>query len=377
MLVPHALPPSARGLCDPRHEHDACGVGFVVDVKGRRSHAVVEQGPADPARTCCTAAPAAARRTQATARASSSRCPTGSCARRRHGLGIHACRRRRHATPASSSCRRAAAEREQRATPIERTVVRRRATQVLGWRDVPSDDATPRRAAGADASRSSNRSSSPTPERVADDDARRGSARARALRHPQADRARGRSRWPSSERARVLHRRPVGEHADLQGHADGRSDRADASRPDRIPTSNRRSRSCTSASARTRSRRGRSPTRTATSRTTARSTRCAATSTGCARARDCCRSTLLGDDLKKILPIIREGGSDTATFDNVLEFLVMSGRSLPHAILMMIPEPWSSHETHDARAEGVLRIPLVADGAVGRPGVDRVHRRHA
>jgi glutamate synthase (ferredoxin) len=54
-----------------------------------------------------------------------------------------------------------------------------------------------------------------------------------------------------------------------------------------------------------------------------------------------CESDLLGDDLKKILPVIREGGSDTATFDNVLEFLVMTGRSLPHAVLMMIPEPWS------------------------------------
>ena len=57
------------------------------------------------------------------------------------------------------------------------------------------------------------------------------------------------------------------------------------------------------------------------------------------------KSSLLGEDLKKMLPVIREGGSDTATFDNVLEFLVMTGRSLPHAILMMIPEPWSSHET--------------------------------
>ncbi len=56
------------------------------------------------------------------------------------------------------------------------------------------------------------------------------------------------------------------------------------------------------------------------------------------------RSELLGDDLAKILPIIREGGSDTAIFDNVLELLVMSGRSLPHAILMMIPEPWQGHE---------------------------------
>ena len=56
------------------------------------------------------------------------------------------------------------------------------------------------------------------------------------------------------------------------------------------------------------------------------------------------RSPLFGDDLRKLLPIIREGGSDTATFDNVLEFLVMAGRSLPHAVLMMIPEPWSGHE---------------------------------
>src|SRR5687767_10284190 len=56
-------------------------------------------------------------------------------------------------------------------------------------------------------------------------------------------------------------------------------------------------------------------------------------------------SDLFGDDLAKLLPIIREGGSDTATFDNVLELLVMAGRSLPHAILMMIPEPWSNHES--------------------------------
>ena len=55
------------------------------------------------------------------------------------------------------------------------------------------------------------------------------------------------------------------------------------------------------------------------------------------------QSDALGDDLKKLLPIIREGNSDTATFDNVLELLVMSGRSLPHALLMMIPEPWSGN----------------------------------
>jgi len=64
------------------------------------------------------------------------------------------------------------------------------------------------------------------------------------------------------------------------------------------------------------------------------------------RAREAlCHSEVMGDDLAKILPVIREGGSDSATFDNVLEFLVMNGRSLPHAVLMMIPEPWNAHES--------------------------------
>ena len=59
------------------------------------------------------------------------------------------------------------------------------------------------------------------------------------------------------------------------------------------------------------------------------------------------KSSVFGDDLQKLLPVINEGGSDTATFDNVLEFLVMAGRSLPHAVLMMIPEPWSGNPGMD------------------------------
>ncbi len=63
------------------------------------------------------------------------------------------------------------------------------------------------------------------------------------------------------------------------------------------------------------------------------------------RAREAlCESELL-PDLKRIFPIVLEGGSDSAIFDNVLEFLVMAGRSLPHAVLMMIPEAWSGHES--------------------------------
>jgi glutamate synthase (ferredoxin) len=55
------------------------------------------------------------------------------------------------------------------------------------------------------------------------------------------------------------------------------------------------------------------------------------------------RSSLFGEDLEKILPIINQEGSDSAIFDNVLEFLVLSGRSLPHAMMMLVPEPWSNH----------------------------------
>jgi glutamate synthase domain-containing protein 2/glutamate synthase domain-containing protein 1/glutamate synthase domain-containing protein 3 len=55
-------------------------------------------------------------------------------------------------------------------------------------------------------------------------------------------------------------------------------------------------------------------------------------------------SELFGDDLQKIRPIVRPGGSDSATFDNVLELLMLAGRSLPHAIMMMIPEAYEDRD---------------------------------
>ncbi len=61
-----------------------------------------------------------------------------------------------------------------------------------------------------------------------------------------------------------------------------------------------------------------------------------------------CESELFADDLQKLLPVIDNGGSDTAMFDNTLEFLVLSGRSLPEAVMMMVPEPWSNHESMSA-----------------------------
>ncbi|MFO7446140.1 MAG: glutamate synthase large subunit [Ignavibacteriaceae bacterium] len=58
-------------------------------------------------------------------------------------------------------------------------------------------------------------------------------------------------------------------------------------------------------------------------------------------------SPFYGKDLRRMLPIIMDGQSDSATFDSVLELLVMSGRSLPHAMMMMIPEAWSKNDMMD------------------------------
>jgi len=59
------------------------------------------------------------------------------------------------------------------------------------------------------------------------------------------------------------------------------------------------------------------------------------------------QSAVLGDDLPKLYPIVYEGQSDTATFDNCLELLVNSGYSLAHAMMMMIPEAWEQHTQMD------------------------------
>src|SRR5436853_7876682 len=51
------------------------------------------------------------------------------------------------------------------------------------------------------------------------------------------------------------------------------------------------------------------------------------------------------DEMKILMPVCIEGGSDSAMIDNALEMLVMCGRSLPHAMMMLIPEAWDGHES--------------------------------
>ena len=57
------------------------------------------------------------------------------------------------------------------------------------------------------------------------------------------------------------------------------------------------------------------------------------------------RSPLFKDDIEKCFPVCEPDCSDSGTFDNVLEFLLMAGRTLPEAVMMMIPEAWQNHES--------------------------------
>jgi glutamate synthase (NADPH/NADH) large chain len=67
-------------------------------------------------------------------------------------------------------------------------------------------------------------------------------------------------------------------------------------------------------------------------------------------------TAFLPGDLERLFPICTPGASDSASFDEVLELLHMGGRSLPHAVLMMIPEAWENHAEMDAKRKAFYRF---------------------
>jgi glutamate synthase (NADPH/NADH) large chain len=337
-------PPGATGLYDPRDERDACGVGFVVDIKGRRSHGVVAQGlqvlinllhrgacgceanTGDGAGILIQTPDRFLRKV--TADLGIALPPAG-----QYGTGL-------------VFLPRLAAEREQLRTLVER-IVGEEGQRVLGWRLVPTSDAGIGESAIA---------TKPVIEQlfVAADRVQ-----------PEPDRT-GMSRGPTSfERKLYVIRKRIEHEADSLRLAEGHAfyipslssqtliykgmliaDQIEGTFPDLVDPD------VESALALVHQR---FSTNTFPSWPLAHPYRYVAHNgeintlrgnINWMRAREgLLGSDLLGDDLQKILPIIREGGSDTATFDNVLEFLVMTGRSLAHAILMMIPEPWAGHES--------------------------------
>src|SRR5437867_3589344 len=323
-----------QGLYDPSHEHDACGVGFVVDIKGRKSHAIVRQGLLVLInllhRGACGCEP-----------------NTGD------GAGIllqvpdkflrKHCRRLGIALPGPKDygvgcvfLPRDIVQRE-KVQGLIAGIVSEEGQRLLGWRDVPTDD----RLLGASA--------------------------VHVEPHiKQVFIGRGEARDPAHfERKLYVIRKRIEHAVEAMDFSEKRltyipslssntliykgmlsADQIESMYPDLLDPD------MESALALVHQR---FSTNTFPSWPLAHPYRYVAHNgeintlrgnINCMRAREAlCRSDVLGDDPAKVLPVTREGLSDSATFDNVLEFPVMNGRSLPHAILMMIPEPWQHHES--------------------------------
>jgi glutamate synthase (NADPH/NADH) large chain len=332
---PYAGQPPAQGLYHPEHEHDACGVGFVVDIQGRRSHAIVrkalqvlinllhrgacgcEPNTGDGAGVLVQMPDRFLRRE--CARLGLALPPPG-----RYGAGLVFLPRE----PRQADKVRA----------LLHSIVEEEGQHLLGWRDLPTDD----RALGASA-----RSVEPTIKQVF-------VGRGAGVR----DRAHFERKLYVIRR--LFEKAMVGLDIPEKTFAYVPSlscntfiykgmlsaDQIETMYPDLVDPD------MESALALVHQR---FSTNTFPSWPLAHPYRYIAHNgeintlrgnINWMRAREAlCRSDLLGEDLAKVLPVTRDGLSDTATFDNVLEFLVMNGRSLPHAILMMIPEPWQNHES--------------------------------
>ena len=337
--MPHAQPPSARGLYDPRHEHDACGVGFVVHAKGRRSHAIVRhalqvlinlehRGACGCEANTGDGAGILIQMPDRFFRKEAERLQFTLPAERSYGAGLVF-------LPKDDDARR------QVEATIER-IVAEEGQQVLGWREVPTDDsALGPRAVAAEPVFRQIFVGAVAPAAVPDEAwfERKLYVIRKRIEHdvdqlglsPEAQQ----SFYVVSLSSRTLIYKGMLTASQI---APLFLDLGDETVESALALVHQRF-----------------STNTFPSWPLAHPYRYVAHNgeintlrgnINWMKAREALlRSDVLGDDLKKILPIIREGGSDTATFDNVLEFLVMAGRSLPHALLMMIPEPWQNHES--------------------------------
>ncbi|HXZ93997.1 MAG TPA: glutamate synthase large subunit [Burkholderiales bacterium] len=331
------ISPSAQGLYDPRHEHDACGVGFVAHIKGKKSHAIVEQGLTilknlthrgavgwDPKLSdgagLLIQIPDRLLREEM-ARQGVKLPPVG-----QYGVGMAFLPRE----PAS----RLACEYE-----IERAI-KDEGQVLLGWRDVPvnnSDLAEPARRVEpvirqVFVGRGKGVTVTDALERKLYIIRKSSGHAIQALRL-----AHGKEFYVPSMSARTLVYKgmllahQVGEYyLDLK---DPRLESALALVHQRFSTN------------------------TFPSWDLAHPFRIIAHNGEINTLRGNCNwirarqgtitSPVLGRDLDKIWPLIYEGQSDSASFDNALELLVMSGYSVAHAMMMMIPEAWENHALMD------------------------------
>ena len=325
----HAGQRPAEGLYDPRARAStpaASASSWTSRAESRTR--IVGQGHPGPGQPPAPRGVRLRGRTPATAPASLIQMPDRFLRRECARIGVAPAARRPSTAPAWCSCRVTMQADKVRA--LLHSIVEDEGLQLLGWRDVPTDDSS----LGATA-----RSVEPTIRQVFVGRRRAGHSTQPRAQSSTWSASSSKRPWPrSTSREQVrLRPEPVLQHAHLQGHAQRRPDRRRCSPTSRTRGGVGAGARALSGSAPTRSRRGRCapvPVRGAQRRDqhAARQHQLDAGARGAAVARTrwattcarCCRSPA-------------RGLATTATFDNVLEFLVMNGRSLPHAILMMIP----------------------------------------
>jgi len=328
-------PPAAQGLYDPRHEHDACGVGFVVDLKGRKSSSIVKNALEVLLNLEHRGACGCEKNTGDGA---------GILMQIPHKFLAAACATARINLPAAGQYgvgvvflphdpgSRAACEH------LFEKVVRDEGQKFLGWREVPTDNSM----IGPTAKRSQpvikqlfvGRGAS-----ITDDDAferklyvirRRARHAVRRLDVPE----KASFYIPSLSARTVVYKGMLNCDQLPQFYPELRDERVE------------------SALALVHSR---FSTNTFPSWSRAHPYRLVAHNgeintlrgnVNWMHARESMfQSRLFGDDLQKCIPVVDTDGSDSGMFDNVVELLMLAGRSLPHAMMMMIPEPWSNHES--------------------------------
>jgi glutamate synthase (NADPH) large chain len=326
-----------RGLYDPSFEHDACGVGFVVDMKGRKSHAIVTQALSILKNLDHRGACGCEENTGDGA---------GILVQIPHVFFNAECAKLGITLPASGQygtglvfLPRDAKQAEQCQVRFE-AIVREEGQTVLGWRDVPTDDSS----LGPTA-----RSAAPRfrqifigrDDKLADDKAFERKLYVIRKRVEHTVRQSGLSEadsfyLPSLSAHTFIYKgmlTPTQVELMFPDLRDERLQSALALVHSRFSTNTFPSWPLAH------------PFRFVAHNGEINTLR---GNINWMRAREAlCKSELFGEDLKKVFPIVLEGGSDSASFDNVLEFLHMAGRELPHAVLMMIPEAWSGHDSMD------------------------------
>ncbi|MCB0969997.1 MAG: glutamate synthase subunit alpha, partial [Acidimicrobiales bacterium] len=331
-------PPPAQGLYDPRFEHDACGVAFVVDMHGRRSHELVEQG--------ITALVHLDHRG-----ASGAETNTGDGAGiliqipdafYRDVLDVALPEAGRYAT--GIAFLPADAIEAQRATDAIDKIVASEGLEVLAWRDVPVvPDSLGSGALGAMPSFKQLFLAAPGGEAADLDLERRVYVVRKRIEHEIGDDDH-RIYFPSLSARTIVYKGMLTTPQLREFYPDLSDERVE------------------SAIALVHSR---FSTNTFPSWPLAHPYRYLAHNgeintvegnRNWMRAREALLdSDLFSGDLERLFPICTPGASDTASFDEVLELLHLGGRSLPHAVMMMIPEAWENHEQMDPARRAFYR----------------------